>query len=123
MAASGIVSYPQRGEVQVVVSGLATDGWTENIDVSAWPDRTVNIFGTASSAHVKMYGANHTATGAFVLLTNEQGDDISTAGLNVGFPAMEQILQSCKYVKFLVSGSAGAANINIVIVGRRQHGS
>jgi hypothetical protein len=79
------------------------------VDISRFPDRTVQVSGTFGGATLTVEGSNDNVT--WFTLTNQAGDALSftAAGL-------ELIAQNPKYIRIGRSGGAGA-DVNVAING------
>lgn len=115
MAVSGVVTYPQRGMVEVTYSSVT--GQTTVINLSRYTDRSVHVRGSVTGATVYIQGSMVSATGFSTLRDTASGTMVFPSGQ---VPGMNQVRENATYMRAVVSGAGAATSVNIVFVGRRD---
>lgn len=118
-----------KNTVSVSWTGLDGDDSGKAVDLSGYPDKTVQVLGTFDSATCKLYGSNDPAvltdraagtlfgskTAEWLNVVDPQGNVISKTAA-----AIEAVLENSRFYTPVNTGGGGSTSLTVIITASRS---
>lgn len=85
----------------------------EAVELSAWQDRTVHLFGTWDTATIVIQGSNEATPTNWVTLRDPAGNNLSFTA-----DGMKAILELPRWIRPSGSGGGGSSSVSVIINAR-----